>query len=334
LFDKLTLFQQTIKRVRDIVPLSKIYVITNKQYVRDIQRQLPVISSKNIIAEPEKKNTAMAMGVAAAWIYKKDPKAVIINLATDHLIKKPVSYRKTLLAAAKAAYIQNKLVAVGIVPTFPHTGLGYIKVGSKIKNGTSLPSYKMEGFTEKPDKQKAARFLKSGKYLWNANNYVFPANLVLEEFKKHAPDIFKNINRIYHSIGTATQSKTIKQEYAKVRDDSIDYAISEKTSQMIVMPGDFGWDDVGDWRVVYDLSKKDKKNNAVISHGQDGGGYLGLDSSNNLVQFNDQLIVTIGVDNLVIVDTEDVLLVCNKSRAEDVKQIVNTLKEKKLDQYI
>ena len=331
---RLTLFQQTVKRVRNLVPLSKIYVITNKRYKRDIQKQIPLIPTKNIICEPEKKNTAMAMGVSAAWIYKRDPQAVIINLATDHLIQKPKKYIKILKEAARTAYTQDKLVAVGIVPTFPHTGLGYIHFGEKIAGTDAIPVYKMKGFTEKPTLKVAKGFIKTKHYLWNANNYVYTAKKIIEEFKIHAPDIYSHIYSVYKAIGTSEQNSVLEKEYKKVREDSIDYSISEKTNQMVVIPGDFGWSDIGDWKVIYDLSKKDKDDNVAISYGSNGGSYLNLGSKNNLIQFDDQLIATVGVENLIIIDTGDVLLICNKQKAENVKELVGLLKEKKLNQYL
>jgi mannose-1-phosphate guanylyltransferase len=332
---RLTLFQQTVKRIRNLVPLSRVYVITNERYTKDIQRQIPLIPNKNIIAEPEKKNTAMAMGVAAAWIHKKDPKAVVINLAADHLIQKPKKYIKVLKGAAKTAFTQDKLVAVGVVPTFPHTGLGYIHFGKKIPSTSSLPTYKMKGFTEKPNLPTAKRFLKTKQYLWNANNYVYTTKRIIEEFKIHAPDIYRHVYNVYKAVGTKQQNKVLKKEYRLVREDSIDYAISEKTKEMIVIPGDFGWRDIGDWKIIYDISKKDKNGNVVINHGSNGGEQINLGAKNNLIHFDDQLIATVGVENLIIVDTGDALLICNKDKAQNVKELVKLLKEKKnLSKYV
>jgi mannose-1-phosphate guanylyltransferase len=328
IFGRLTLFQQTVKRVRDVVPVSRIFVITNKKYKKDIQKQVPLIPSKNIIAEPEKKNTAMAMGVAAAWIHKKDPEAVVINLATDHLIQKPKRYLQVLKYAAKTAFNSNKLVAVGIVPQFPHTGLGYIHFGKKISTSSQSPIYEMKGFTEKPDLATAKRFLKTKKYLWNANNYVYQTKAILSEFKAHAPGIYRHIYDVYQALGTANQSSVLKKAYKNVEENSIDYAISEKTKEMVVIPGDFGWNDIGDWKVIYDLSKKDKDGNVVISQGSNGGQHVNLDSNNNLIQFDDQLIATVGVQNLIIIDTGDALLIVSKDRAEEVKGLVKLLKQK------
>ena len=189
-------------------------------------------------------------------------------------------------------------------------------------------------FTEKPELKTAKRFIKSKKYLWNANNYVYTTKRIIEEFKVHAPDIYKNIYHVYQAIGTNKQNQVLKREYKKVREDSIDYAISEKTKQMVVIPGNFGWNDIGDWKVIYDLSEKDKDNNAVISHGSNGGQHINLGSKNNLIHFDDQLIATVGVENLIIIDTGDALLICNKDKAENVKELVKLLKERKLTKYV
>lgn len=333
LFAKHTLFQQTIKRVKGLIPLSRIIVITNKDYVDDILQQEPLLPEENIIAEPEKKNTALAMGVASAWIYKRNPNAIMINLATDHLIENVELYRKTLVVAAQAATEQNKLVSVGIVPTFAHTGLGYIESDQEITKINGISIMKMVGFKEKPDEVTAKRFINTGRYFWNANNYVWPVKLALDEFKLYAPDLYQNIMTIYESIGTSKQQETLKEQYHQAREAQIDTAISEKTKRMIVVPGEFGWSDVGDWQVVYDLSPHDTNKNVLMSHGKEGQ-VISIDSHNNLVHGHDQLIVTVGVEDLVIVDTKDALLVCRKDRSQDVKKVVELLKEKKLKRYL
>lgn len=330
---KRTLFQETVRRVRGLVPLSHIYVITNKDYVDDIARQEPMIMDENIIAEPEKKNTALAMGVAAAYVYRKNPNAVIINLATDHLITEEEVYKKTLLDAAQFALETQNLVSVGIVPSFAHTGLGYIKAGEKVDSVNHHAVYKVDSFKEKPDLDTAEKFIKQGHYYWNANNYVWPAKTILEEFSRLSADIYQNISEIYKSIGTSSEKATLKEQYAKAREDSIDYAISEKTDKLFVIPGRFGWNDVGDWKVVYDLVEKDENGNHLAVHG-DRGRCLTVDTKNCLVQTEDQLIATIGVDDLIIIDTKDALLVCRKDRAQDVKQLVALIKEKKLKNYL
>ena len=332
LFHRHTLFQQTIKRVKDLIPLSRVFVITNDNYVEDIQSQEPLIPEENIIGEPEKKNTALAMGVAAAHIHKKDPDAVIINLATDHLINDVDLYQKTLEQAAKVAFQEKLIVTVGIEPKFPHVGLGYIEAGEKMRDVNGAQVYKVNAFKEKPDLKTAKSFLQAGNYYWNANNYVWPSQTILDEFKKLDPDLYKNIDTIYQSIGESDQQEVLKEQYKEARSDSIDYAISEKTDKLVVIPGKFGWSDIGDWQAVYDLSQKDENGNVVISHGQ-AGSHHSVDTKNTLIHFDDQLIATIGVEDLIIVDTKDALLVCHKDKAEDVKKLVNLLKKQKLNKY-
>lgn len=333
LFHRHTLFQQTIKRVRSLIPLSRVFVITNQRYGEDIQRQEPLIPEENIIAEPEKKNTALAMGVAAAYIHKKDPDAVVINLATDHLIQDLDLYRKTLKQATKVAYQEKLIVSVGIEPQFPHTGLGYIETGARMRKVNGAEVYKVTAFTEKPDEKTAKKFIKAGNYYWNANNYVWPTQTILDEFERIDPELYQNIYAIYQALDQPNLPKVMKQEYAKARSDSIDYAISEKTDKLVVIPGTFGWSDIGDWKVVYELSSKDEDGNVVISHGPEGNHY-GIDTHNSLIHFDDQLIATIGVEDLLIINIKDALLVCHKDRAEDVKKLVKSLKEKKLKKYL
>jgi len=333
IFGRQTLFQQTIHRVKMLVPLSRVLIITNYDYVDDIKRQEPELTNKNIIAEPEKKNTAMAMGVAAAYIYHQNPEAVIINLATDHLISNDNLYKETLLEAANFAFKTNNLVSVGLVPEFPHTGLGYIKAGKKVKSEGKIAIYQVDSFKEKPDLETARKFIKSGNYYWNANNYVWTAKSILDEFKVLAPDLYQNINKIFGQIDTKEEKATLKREYHLAKEESIDYAISEKTKKLYVLPGKFGWNDIGDWKVVYELLNKDKEGNSVATHGK-RGGFVSLDTKNCLVQTEDQLIATIGINNLIIIDTQDALLICQKDRAQDIKKLVNLLKEKKLDEYL
>lgn len=333
LFGRHTLFQETIRRVKGLVPLSRVFVITNKDYLDEIEQQEPLLVEKNIIAEPVKRNTALAMGVAAAYVYKKDPDAVIINLATDHLITENDVYRDTLATAAAFAQEHRCLVSVGIVPTFPHTGLGYIQSGEKVGKVGPHDVFKVKSFKEKPDEDTAKKFLKEGGYFWNANNYVWHAATVLNEFKTLCPDIFKNIMAIYEAIGTPKEAEVLNEQYHAAREEQIDTAISEKTDKLYVIPGSFGWDDVGDWKVVYDLSSKDADGNHVAVHGQQGL-HLGIDTKNSLIHTADKLVATIGVDNLIIIETKDALLVCHKDQAQTVKQLVGLIKDKKLKRYL
>lgn len=337
---KKTLFQETLERIKDFIPLSQTIVITNKEYVDDIEFQTPQIQKQNIISEPEKKNTALAMGVAAAYVYRQNPNAVIINLATDHLINNLEVYKSTLLAAAEFARKTDNICTIGIVPSHPHTGFEYIKLGGQFMAVNNHNVYKIDQFITRPEKTnpenptaKAEEYLRSGNYLWNANNFVWKARVILEEFSRLAPDIYKNIKTIYDAIGTNEELQVLEREYHQAREDQIDFAIGTKTDKLYVLRGEFNWNDIGSWKVVHELSQKDGQGNAVMTHG-DLGQVISIDTTNCLIQTHDQLIATVGIDNLCIIDTKDALLVCNKDRAEEVKKIIQLLKEKKLTDYL
>jgi len=335
-FSDKTLYQEAVKRAKKIVDPRKIFVITNHDYVDDIKKESPEILKENIIAEPQKKNTALAMGVAAAYVLKKDPKAVIINFASDHTVEDLNIAIKTVLASAKVAFGSNLLVAVGIAPTFAHTGYGYIQVGKLLQKSDGLPVYKSLGFKEKPDLPTAKRFLKKKSYYWNANWYTWSGKAILDAFAKLSPGLYQNIDSIYQAIGTKREKEVLKREYGKAKEEQIDTAISEKASNLVVIPGKFGWNDVGSWNVVYDLAKKDKNQNVVIqsSRARKKQEILNYDSSNCLIHYDDQLVALVGVEDLVIVDTKNALLVCKKDRAQQVKAIVNLLKEKGKKEYL
>lgn len=331
-----TLYQETIARAKKIVDAKRIIVITNKDYVNEVKKESPEIPKENIIAEPEKKNTALAMGVAAAYIYKRSPKAVIVNLASDHTVGNLEVAVKTMKASARAAYQNNYLVAVGIELAFPHTGYGYIRVGKVLGKSNGEPVFKVLEFKEKPDLATAKAFLKKGNYFWNANWYTWAAENILDAFAKLSPDLYMNIRRIYDAIGTSTEKVTLKREYALAKEEQIDTAISEKAKNLVLIPGKFGWNDIGSWNVVYDLAKKDHHNNAIIQSSQatEKKEVLTYAAKNCLVHYDNQLISLVGVEDLVIVDTKDILLVCKMDKAQKVKEIVNLLKKKKQEEYL
>ena len=333
LFGKETIFQETVKRIKPLISPSKILVITNFDYVDEVREQAPEIPKENIIAEPQARNTALAMGVGAVYVKTRDPGGVIINLASDHLIKNTKEFRRRMLIAAKAASLGDYLLTVGIRPQFPHTGYGYIQVKREVARIDGEPIFKVERFTEKPNLATAKKFLKTGHYYWNANLYTWRAEAALKAFKRHVPKIARGLEKIEKAIGTKSEKKILKEVYEDVENISIDYAISEKAKNMLMVVGDFDWSDIGDWKVVYDLGKKDKNGNVIIKHGEEGE-HLGIDTKNCLVHFDDELIATVGVENLIIVDAGNLILVCNKDKAQDVKKIVQELKQRGKKKYL
>lgn len=334
LLGKETLFQITVKRFENFVPWEKIFVVTTTQeYGKLVQKQAPKIPQKNIIIEPMRRNTAMAHGLGILYIQRIDPEAVIITETADHPIQNVPVYLKNFMVSAQAAARGDILVTTGIKPIFPHTGLGYIKKGRLWQKFDGQPVYKLEKFTEKPDLKTAKEFLKSGDYYWHANLFVWRIDTYLKALKKNEPKAWEAIEKISQAIGTPQEEKVIKEAYQKAPDISVDYAIAEKADNFYMVMGEFGWEDVGDWKVVYDLLPKDKEGNAVLKFGKKGE-FIGIKAKNNLIQFDDQLIAAIGVEDLIIVDAENIILVCPKNKAEDVKKMVELLKKMGRQEYL
>ncbi|MEI6690184.1 MAG: sugar phosphate nucleotidyltransferase [bacterium] len=322
-----TLFKKTYDRALALVPQDHIYIMTNQEYMEDIYRQAPEITSNRIVAEPVKKNTALAMGVIAGIIHVQDKDAVIINLASDHLVGNLEKFKKTVLAAADYAADHDCFVSVGIQPVFPHPGLGYIHRGVRIHddNGTSV--YQVQGFQEKPTSAVATEYLKSGEYYWNANLYTWSSKVILSEFKLLSPILYTHIQNIMACIGKSNYETCFATEYANAPEEAIDTAISEKTKKLVVIPGNFGWSDVGSWNVVHDEVAKDEAGNALVER-EAGADWVRIDTHDSLVSVGRKFVATIGVSDLMIIDTPDALLITKKNRAQEVKKIIEELKIK------
>ncbi|EKD91157.1 MAG: hypothetical protein ACD_30C00040G0002 [uncultured bacterium] len=334
LFDDVSLLQIAYKRIAPIVPDENIFVITHIDHAKDVIEELPAIPRKNFIIEPEAKNTAMAMAVASAFIHKTSSDASIIFLAADHIIKNYQRFQMNALASLRVASAKDVIVSIGIKPSFPHTGLGYIKIGKELEEESKIAQkgfvFKVESFKEKPNLPTAQAFLASGQYLWNANLYTWSSKTILKAFEKHCPQIHKVMVKIIDSK-EISQSQ-IDKLYDEVENpNSIDYEVSEKASNIVVIPGDFDWSDVGDWKVVYDLKEKDSNGNVVVEKGTD---FVNIGSSNSLIEANGKLIALVGLEDVIIVDTNDALLIVAKDKTQDVKKVVEKLKEEKKDKYL
>jgi len=334
LFGKETLYQKTIRRLKGLVSLSRIYIVTtSREYAQEIKKEMPGIPSGNIFWEPTRRNTAIACGLGTLIVHKKDPQAIIMNFWADHLVEKEEVFRKVEKAAAIVAFEEKTLVAIGIKPTWPHTGLGYIKAGKVFERINGISVYKLEKFVEKPDQKTAEKFLKSGNYYWNSGMYVWQADFFLKALEKYASKTFSALEKIGNTFGKKEFLKVMKSAYEEAPDISVDVAVSEKVKNAFVIPADFGWNDVGDWSVIYELVSKDKDGNAIVKFGQKGE-FIGLEAKNNLIQFDDQLIAAIGVEDLIIIDTTDAVLICRKKDAQRVKDLVSLLKEKNKVKYL
>ena len=331
-----TMLQVTAERFSKITPWKNMLVVSNKNYVAEVKNQLPQLPPENIIFEPEKKDTALAMLVGAVFAKTKDPEAIIINGAADHVVKDDKEFVKLMKAAAKAAEDKTKLIAVGITPTYPATGFGYIKVGKEVgKIGRNVSLFKVDSFTEKPNLATAQAFISTGQYFWNANNYVWSADALLEAFKKYFKADYDLVQPLLKIKDPKKFQAALDKIYPQAESISIDYAISEKADNLYLIPGDFGWDDIGEWKVVYDLGRKDLHGNVITADSENRQvKVMAIESRDNLIHNDKRMIALLGVDDFVIIDTPEILLVMPKSKSQEVKKIVKRLKADNLNEYL
>lgn len=327
-----TMMRQTVERLLPLVPWERMIVVTNEQYRDEVRQQLPEVPALNIIAEPKKRDTALAMLTGALLAKLLDPEAIVLNAASDHIVFDQKEFIRVMEAAATVATRSENLITVGITPTFPSSGFGYIKIGEDLEKVMgNLPVFKVQSFTEKPNVATARAFIATGKYFWNANMYVWSAAALEKAFQEHMTSMYQ-LTRELSECTPEEFHKKLPHIYNSADAISIDYAISEKANNLVLIPGDFGWNDVGDWKVVYDLSKKDTNGNVVM--GGSGKEGLILDSHNNLIHTNGRLVALYGLEDLIVIDTDEILMVIPKSQSQDVKKLVEGLKEQNNEEYL
>lgn len=328
LFKNKTLTQITCERFAKRIKWERIFCVTvSEDYKKEILKEVPQFLPENIIVEPCRRETGPAHGIGATFIYKKDPDAVIITEAADRLVDPIDKYLDTLEKASEVAYKEKVLVSVGVKPRYPHTGLGHIKIGKEMFKANGKTFNKVDKFVEKPPLDLAKEYTQSGEYLWNAGQFVWRADSILEALKNFAPDVYKNLMIINEGLGTKDEAKIIKDSYEAMPKIAIDYAVAEKATNLVVVEADFFWTDIGDWTEVWKNLEKDKNNNVIIDGEEKGGEVYNIDTSNALIHTDGRLIAVIDVDNLVIIDTKKALLVCSKEKSQNVKKMVEKLKE-------
>ena len=322
LFGDGTMIQNTAKRIEGIIPQERVMVVTNESYVPLVKEQLPKVPDENIVGEPVAKNTAPCVAIAAELLYKKDPEAVMVVLPADHHITDEDTFVEILQSAVAKAEAGEHLVTIGIRPNRPETGFGYIHADKSTEEALAGNSvHPVKAFTEKPDEPTAREFVDSGEYFWNSGMFIWKAETVLKEIKSHLPDMYQELKQTSEELYGATHIPAINDFYHACESISIDYGIMEKATSVFVVPGDFGWNDVGSWTAVYDLASKDKLGNSVQTLNA-----TFADASNNLVlSSGEKMISIVGLDNVAVVETDDAILVCNLDKAQGVKQIVEQL---------
>ncbi len=325
IFGSNTMIQDTVKRLDGIVKKENIFVITNKIQKEEIINQLTEIPAENIIEEPFGRNTAACIGLASIIVSQKAKDGVTVVLPADHIIKEKELFHKTILTAAAFAYNFKGLVTIGIKPTRPETGYGYIQIDEK---EVSENIFKVYTFAEKPNYATAVRFLESGDFFWNSGMFIWRTDVILEEIKSYMPDLFEGLEKVEKEINSPGYKDVLSNVYGMLRSISIDYGIMEKSQKVFLIKGEFSWSDVGSWEEVYQLSEKN-------SNGNFTSGNIFVDMTTDSYIFSpEKFAAVIGVDNLIVINTKDALLICRRDQSQEVKKVVDYLKINKLNEHL
>jgi mannose-1-phosphate guanylyltransferase len=323
-----SLFRVSVMRLAALFPPERIFVVTGKNQVDSLQADVRELPKANFIGEPFGQDSGPAAALGVQHITSLDPHAVIAILTADHYISDVWGFNNCLRAAYHVAQ-QGYIVTLGIKPTFPATGFGYIQQDGLLSETLGLSVYHSGGFKEKPSAEVAQQFLESGRYSWNSGMFIWAGQQALAEFARQQPAIEACLQPIRAAFGTPHYPQAIQSAWEKMPKISLDYAVMEQAQHMAMIPVDIGWSDIGSWAAVYDELPKDPHGNVL----QGAGQHLAIESHGSLVN-SPRLVVTIGLDDVVVVDAEDVIMVCRRDRAQDVKQAVEQLKKQGLDRYL
>ncbi|MDU1538942.1 MAG: mannose-1-phosphate guanylyltransferase [Paeniclostridium sordellii] len=322
-----TLINETIDRINKLSCKENLFVVTNKKQVEPLKETTKDrLYHQNILVEPDARNTSAAIGYAAFNIMKKHGDGVMCIYPADHHIKHEEEFLNVLNKAIKVADESEKIVTIGIKPTFPSTGYGYIN----FDKGETIGQFSHEviEFVEKPKFNKAVEYLESGRYLWNSGMFVWKVSKVLEDFKRYLPKLYDRLEKLSEYINTDQEAEMIEKIYPTIPSISVDYGIMERSNDVVVVPGDFGWNDVGSWDVLGSIFPTDDHGN--IRRGET----IAIDTQNSVVYSDEKLVTAVGIKDLIVVSTEDAVMVCPKDRAQDVKSIVEELKDQKKVAYL
>lgn len=322
-----TMFQHAVDRLTPLLSPDHILVVTNPKHAEILGPQAPELPDENFILEPMGRDSGPAVGLCAVHLRRRDPDAVMAMLTADHHIAKVERFRAVLAAAEKVART-GKIVTLGIKPDYPSTGFGYVQQGESLGQFDGFEVFHAAQFTEKPDSDTAETFFESGEYSWNSGMFIWRVDQVLTEFQKQRPRIHRQLMAIADALGTLDEVQVLSEIWPQIEKISIDYAIMEGAEDVAVIPVELGWSDVGSWATLLELIPGDDQENVIV------GPHLGLDTVRTLVRSEDRLVVTIGLEDMIVIDTDDALLVCSRDRAQDVKQIVQQLRREGQDELL
>jgi len=324
LWGRESLIQASFRRLSGFINSSNILVVATESLSSGIKAHLPEMPSSNVIEEPVGRNTAPCLVLAALHV-QKFGNPVMVIVPSDHIIKDETKFTGVIQSAVKIAQDYEGIVTVGIAPTAPETGYGYIHRGDPFKPDKEI--YRVKRFEEKPDRATAERYLADGNYFWNSGMFVVRVSVLLDLVQKHLPGLYAGLPELRRALENRDRV-LLRQCYERLESISIDYGIMEKADNVLMVPGNFGWDDVGSWTALERIRTRDKRGNVI------NGEHAGVDTSNCIIQGESKLIATVGLQNFIIVETKDIILVCPKNRAQDVKLLVKRLEKEGKNQYL
>jgi mannose-1-phosphate guanylyltransferase len=323
-----TMIRETVDRIRPLVPAERTLIVTGESHAAELIRQLPEFPQENILIEPIGRNTAPCIGLAALHILRRVPDGVMLVLPSDHRIGNEAAFLRIIKAAAEAALQGDSLVTIGIRPTGPETGYGYIEQGESFSTSDADQIFRVRSIREKPPREQAESFLAQGGFSWNSGMFVWKASTIVNAIGRFLPDLQRGLLQIREALGTDREEEVVRAVYTEQKAVSIDYGIMEKAKDVLVIPGAFDWSDLGSWDALWEVSEKDENGNDVR------GELIGIDTVNSLIHSTGKLVALVGVKDLLIVETKDALLICRRGRSQDVRKVVETLEKKGLASYL
>lgn len=327
-----TLFQSTVARLENLFSPENILAVTVEDQAREMREQAPAIPEQNYLIESQPRGTASVVGLAAAVLQKRDPDATMAILPSDHFIRNRDLFHYLMRAAFEVAQ-NGYLVTLGITPTHPSTAYGYIEQGLLLSGGYKYPAYEVKSFKEKPNEETAQKLLRQGDHSWNSGMFIWRADTVLAEIEKQMPALGEALKAISSAWGTKKQGQVLEERWQTLKAETIDYGVMEKAERAAVLPaGGLGWSDVGSWESLFEVLLPDMNGNIAANNAH----HLAHETNNTLVYGvdNERLIVTIGVDDMIIVDADDVLLVCKSDQSQKVREVVEHLKKHRQERYL
>jgi mannose-1-phosphate guanylyltransferase len=315
-----TMFEHAVDRIASLFQPEEIFVVTGEEHLESLLLQAPELPRANFLLEPVGQGTAPAIGLGAVHLRRRDPQAVMVVLTADHFIRDVERFRRVLTAAAQVAE-KGHLVTLGITPSFPSTGFGYIQQGEQLYEVDGFAVFRALRFTEKPSPETAFQMVESGLYTWNSGMFIWRVDRIMEEFARQMPDLYDVLMQIDAVLGTPAYEPTLRRLWPELSPQSIDYGVMEGARDVVVIPVDIGWSDVGNWSSMREILPADADGNVVV------GEHVGLETRNTIVFGGRRLIATIGLEDMIIVDTDDALLICPVDREQDVREMVRQLRE-------